>query len=552
MPYQRFARFALCLMLSLLASSPRALMAAEPTAGGPRVALVVGNGAYRSAPLVNPAGDARAVAERLRQAGFAVTLVLDVGRRELHEVIRRFGDSLLRDSRTVGVFYYAGHGVQLNWRNFMLPVDVRIRNHADIAGQGVDLGLLLEALGRARNALNLVILDACRNNPFGSDFRVDDRGLSQLDAPPGTLLAYATAPGNTADDGEGEHGLYTGRLLHEMAVPGAAVEDVFKRVRLAVRRASQGAQIPWESTSLEGDFSFLSENRRDVDREQKEFEADLAAWNSLREATMPEPLETFIRQRPSGKFAELAQHRLDLVLRRKGEKPVYASVAPALAREACVPGAGSAPFAASYPGAALPFRPGERYRYRSLDLLTQQETQRSEDTVLRIAGDEVFFNDGSKVTDLFGNSVQAPDGTRWTPYQFFINDYALGKRWSAQFIVTQPDGSKMSIRFDLRVAARERITLPAGTFDAYRIEARGLNLAGGTELERRAWVAPERMRGVLASESLVRKAGAVVSGERSELVEYRAAAGSAAAAGDAPPGADEKKDGAGWRPASAY
>ncbi|HMW81458.1 MAG TPA: caspase family protein, partial [Accumulibacter sp.] len=111
MPYQRFARFALCLMLSLLASSPRALMAAEPTAGGPRVALVVGNGAYRSAPLVNPAGDARAVAERLRQAGFAVTLVLDVGRRELHEVIRRFGDSLLRDSRTVGVFYYAGHGV---------------------------------------------------------------------------------------------------------------------------------------------------------------------------------------------------------------------------------------------------------------------------------------------------------------------------------------------------------------------------------------------------------------------------------------------------------
>ncbi len=551
MSCHRFSRFALCLILSLLVVPARALMAAEPAAGGPRVALVVGNGAYRSAPLVNPAGDARAVAERLRQAGFGVTLVLDVGRRDMHEAIRKFGDALLRDSRTVGVFYYAGHGVQLNWRNFMLPVDVRIRNQADIAGQGVDLGLLLEVLGRARNALNLVILDACRNNPLGSDFRVDDRGLSQLDAPPGTLLAYATAPGNTADDGEGEHGLYTGRLLQEMAVPGAAVEDVFKRVRLAVRRASQGAQIPWESTSLEGDFSFLGETRRELNREQKEFEADLAAWSKLREATTPEPLEAFIRQRPSGKFAELAQHRLDFVLRRKGEKPVQASVSPALAREACVPGVVSGSSAASYPGAALPFRPGERYRYRSLDLLTQQETQQIDDTVLRIAGDEVFFNDGSKVTDLFGNSVQAPDGTRWTPYQFFINDYALGKRWSAQFIVTQPDGSKVNVRFDLRVAARERITLPAGTFDAYRIEARGLNLAGGAELERRAWVAPERMRGVLALESLVRKGGTVVGGERTELVEYRAGAGGAATGG-ALPGADGRKDEAGWRPASAY
>ena len=119
-------------------------------------------------------------------------------------------------------------------------------------------------------------LDACRNNPFGEDFRVDDKGLSQLDAPTGTLLAFATAPGNTAEDGIGSHGLYTDNLLKEMQTTGAAVEDVFKRVRLSVRRGSQGGQIPWESTSLEADFSFLpGQTRRDA---AKEFEADLNAW----------------------------------------------------------------------------------------------------------------------------------------------------------------------------------------------------------------------------------------------------------------------------------
>ncbi|WP_300449742.1 caspase family protein [Accumulibacter sp.] len=535
-PIHRVIALGACLTLL-----PPCALAAPPEPVSGRIALVVGNGAYSAAPLVNPAGDARAVAARLREAGFRVDLKIDAPRRELQEAIRGFGDALARDNRAVGVFYYAGHGVQLNWRNFMLPVDARIQRPADIAAQGVDVGLLLESLGRARNPLNLVILDACRNNPFGRDFRTDDRGLSQLDAPPGTLLAYATAPGNTADDGEGEHGLYTENLLKEMKVPGAPVEDVFKRVRLAVRRASAGAQIPWESTSLEGDFAFVGASVRDLSREQKEFEADLAAWNTLREASTPEPLEAFIRQRPSGKFAELAQHRLDLVLRQRGEKPVQAAPPPPLGPEMCV--AAGEGRTASYSGQALPFRPGERYAYRHIDLLRQTETARSRDTVLRIVGDEVHY-DGGKVTDLFGNQVRAPDGTRWTPYQFFINDYALGKRWPAQFIVSQPDGRQVSIRFELRVAARERITLPAGTFDSYRIEARGVDLASGAQLERTAWVAPERLRGFLAMENTVRKGGTLLSGERIELTEY--AAGAAPAATPAVPG--QPPPAGGWRP----
>ncbi len=485
----------------------------------PRHALVIGNSQYLNGPLVNPKNDAQAIAEHLRQAGFSVTLKLDAGRRELQEAIHNYGAVLNRD-KGVGVFYYAGHGVQLNWRNFLLPVDAKIRSKGDIQSEAIDLGLLLDALTRARNALNLIILDACRNNPFGPDFRTDEPGLSQLDAPPGTFLAYATAPGNTAEDGEGSHGLYTDRLLQEMLVPGAAVEDVFKRVRLAVRKTSQGEQIPWESTSLEADFSFLpGQSTRDS---AKEFESDLASWQKLRSGGLPEQLEAFIRQRPNGKFAELAQFHLDRLLAAKGEKPVKPRSNPS---EICTPDKPgiAAPYAAPYPapyaGLTQAYEVGERYSYRHLDLLSHTEKVRSVATVTRIDGDEVHFSDG-QVSDPFGNNVRAPDGRRWTPYQFFIADYQLGKRWPAQFIVTLADGRQVNNEFQLRVASRERITLAAGTFDAFRIEVRGTNLSNGDVLERTAWVAPEQMRGFLAIETIIKRNGKLIEGKRTELVEH--------------------------------
>lgn len=503
----RFFLLAPAMALAPLAWPVVSLAAEVPLDKLPRHALVIGNSRYPVAELINPRNDAMAIAERLRLAGFSVALKLDVGRIDMQDAIRDFGRHLARD-KGVGVFYYAGHGVQLNWRNFLLPVDAKIRGRADVQPESVDLGILLDALGRARNPLNLIILDACRNNPFGSDFRVDDKGLSMLDAPPGTLLAYATAPGNTAEDGEGTHGLYTGRLLKEMQQPGAAVEDVFKRVRLAVRRDSQGAQIPWESTSLEADFAFLpARSRPDAG---KEFAADLAAWQQLRQAATIEQLEAFIRQRPSGKFAELALFQLTQLLAAKGEQPVRPRVA---AGEAC-----SLPQPV-YAGAGQPFRIGESYTYRSLNLLTHAETRRFTQQVAQIERDEVAFDDGKTVVDLFGNNVRAPDGRRWTPYQFFIDEYQVGKRWPAQFIVSQADGKENTVGFELRVAARERITLPAGTFDAFRIEARGQDSNGNT-LERSAWVAPERMRGFLAMEQLTRRDGKLIEGERIELQAY--------------------------------
>ncbi len=494
-------------------------MIAETQAAGadqpnpPRHALVIGNSRYPVGALINPGNDATAVAERLRRAGFSVTLKLDTGRRELREAMRDFSEILGRN-KGVGVFYFAGHGVQLNWRNFLVPVDAKIRRKADVQAEAVDLGLLLDGLERARNAMNIVILDACRNNPFGPDFRVDDRGLTQIDAPTGTLLAYATAPGNTAEDGDGSHGLYTENLLKEMQTVGAPVEDVFKRVRLSVRRGSQGNQIPWESTSLETDFSFLpGKAGRDT---AEEFNADLAAWQQLRAADSPDRLEAFIRQRPSGKFAEMAQFRLDQLLAAKGEKPVRPRTGTT---ESCLPGATTA--AASYTGPSVPYKVGERYAYQRTNLLTHADAGRFDNTVAKVMGDEVWFDDGNTVTDLFGNNVRAPDGRRWTPYQFFIAEYQVGKRWPAQFLVTQADGKQSNISFELRVAGRERITLPAGTFDTFRIEARGTNQTTGELLERTAWVAPDKMRGFLAMESVARQGSRIVDGERTELIGYR-------------------------------
>jgi len=222
----------------------------------PKEALVIGNSRYAGSPLDNPANDARAIGEALKRSQFDVTVKLDAKRDEMMQAVRTYTEALAR-RQAVGVFFYAGHGLQLAWRNYMMPVDAQLHEANEIPTQCVELGDLLTGITKARNPLNLIILDACRDNPFGSLAGVDQKGLSQMDAPLSTLLAYATAPGNVASDGSGNNGLYTENLLKEIRVPAAKVEDVFKRVRLQVRRRTNGQQIPWESTSLEEDFYFV-------------------------------------------------------------------------------------------------------------------------------------------------------------------------------------------------------------------------------------------------------------------------------------------------------
>ena len=308
----------------LLLALPRWGRAQSALLAQPKVALVLGNSKYKEAPLRNPANDARAIGEALKAMGFAVTVKLDAGRSEMAAATQAYVQELAK-KKAVGLFYYAGHGIQLAWRNYMLPVDAEIDTLADIQKQAVEVNSVLEGIKKAGNALNVIILDACRDNPFGSLKGADQKGLSQMDAPPSTLLAYATSPGNVASDGTGEHGLYTEQLLREMKVPDAKVEDVFKRVRLGVRRKTNGAQIPWESTSLEEDFYFLPPahlKKLSEEEKEKQFNEELAFWEKVKEAKEPGPLEEYLRRYPSGEFSELAQLQLDPVLSRQGEKRI--------------------------------------------------------------------------------------------------------------------------------------------------------------------------------------------------------------------------------------
>jgi uncharacterized caspase-like protein len=232
-----------------------------------RLALVIGNGDYRFSPLKNPVNDARAMAEALRAMGFTVEYQENARKRAMIDAIRRF--VLKSDAFDVRLFYYAGHGVQLNGRNYLVPVDADVQVEDDIATRCADAGEMLERLGRINTGMNLVILDACRNNPFadGAAAMVDGRrlrfrgaaaaGLAPLDAPSGSLVAFSTAPGAVAIDGvNATHSLYTKHLLQHIGTPGLAVEQVFKRVRIAVTQESRRQQVPWEASSLMCDFYF--------------------------------------------------------------------------------------------------------------------------------------------------------------------------------------------------------------------------------------------------------------------------------------------------------
>ncbi len=227
--------------------------------GERRIALVIGNSDYLHGPLTNPVNDARSMARVLRNAGFEVILGENLSNKtEMKRLIRDFGFKLAKGG--VGLFYYAGHGLQVEGFNFLVPVNAVINNEAEVEYEAVDAGFVIAQMEAAQNRLNIVILDACRNNPYARSFRSSKQGLSGMNAPTGTLIAYATAPGSVAIDGSGVNGLYTQELLAQINKPDLQIEDVFKNVRAQVVAKSNGLQTPWESSSLIGDFYFYPEN----------------------------------------------------------------------------------------------------------------------------------------------------------------------------------------------------------------------------------------------------------------------------------------------------
>jgi len=236
---------------------PGATVTASP-ANERRIALVIGNSDYETGPLSNPARDADLMAQTLRDVGFEVIARTDADQLEMKRAIQAFGDRLNEAGQDgVGLFYYAGHGVQAGGRNYLVPVGARIQRESDMEIEGVAADWVLAQMEYARNRLNLVVLDACRNNPFARSFRSGASGLARMDAPSGTLIAYSTAPGAVATDGTGRNSPYTAALATAMGRPGLAVERVFKQVRIQVMEQTDGQQTPWEASSLTGEFAFV-------------------------------------------------------------------------------------------------------------------------------------------------------------------------------------------------------------------------------------------------------------------------------------------------------
>ncbi len=294
--------------------------------GESRVALVIGNAAYRNArKLDNPVNDARAMARALRECSFDVLGpngegYTNLDQRGMRAAIKEFGQKL-QANPGVGLFYFAGHGVEANDTNYLIPVEAAPNDETDLKYEGFDIKDVLDQF--VGNRLNIVILDACRDNPFARSFkrtRGGGEGLKQVEAPTGTLIAYATAPHQTASDGTGVNGLYTEQLLEAIRVKGLTIEQVFKRVRVKVQERSKGTQIPWENSSLNGDFYFIPESRdsaatgvntnpgpvKPVDSGAVEREA----WETVKNSADLEDFREFLRNFPNGIYSGTARVKL--------------------------------------------------------------------------------------------------------------------------------------------------------------------------------------------------------------------------------------------------
>jgi len=488
------------------------LALADTSNDAPRQALVIGNNRYAKAPLYNPVNDATDIANALKELGFACQLLTDASLESMKAAVQSYGEKLSR-LKAVGIFYYAGHGVQLGWRNYLVPVDASLTSLDDIPRQTLELNILLQALKKAVNPMNVIILDACRDNPFGAALPVEQKGLSQFDAPLGSLLSYATAPGNTASDGSGANGLFTENLLREMRVPGAKLEDVFKRVRLQVRLQSKGQQIPWESTSLEEDFYFSSGARfgKESDAQRSvQFAQEASEWEAIQNANTPEPFSAYLTRYPNGKFSQLAQVHLDLLLKKNGEKRVETVSATGNPNTA-----GSANAAGSY-------TVGDWYSFELRDAISGALQRSFREVVSEVADTEIIFNNGSLILDLIGNETKSENPRFLSPAQLFPAEYAIGAKWSTQFSWRKGSGETSVMSLDFKVVGREAFRTPAGEFNAFKVMGSGW-VSGGSFWTVNYWIDPGKCLRPVQFEMFSRGNGgkrSSVAADRTTLVRF--------------------------------
>lgn len=450
---------------TLLAAGASLPWWAQAQAGAPRVALVIGNAAYATSPLRNPVNDARAMSARLTALGFDVHTLLDAKKAQMDEAVAALRQRLVAKgapNEGVGLLYYAGHGLQIDFRNFLLAVDAAPRSQRDVPAQGLDVQQALDAFRAAGSRINVVVLDACRDNPFASA-AATSAGLAPMDAPPNTYFAYATAPGNVAEDGEaGGNGLYTGFLLKEIGQPGARIEDVFKRVRLHVRRASQGRQIPWESSSLEDDFVFASSQpvARPVVPVQPTFAQEQAEWKPIAGSARAEDFFDYMQRHPNGAFAEICEARIQQL------QPARVVAQPARDEPA-------------QDLSAPRFRVGDEFEFADLDggpggrVLARRGLR-----VAAVDAGRVDFGaiGGGSTPELqltpFGALLRDAEGSYEPPWVLApALELRLGARWRGRTLRRRGFG-RDELDYDGLVAAREPVTVGGRVFPCFRLDIR--------------------------------------------------------------------------------
>ena len=322
-------------MSALLSAAALALLllSAAPASAGQRVALVIGNGTYAHAPsLANPLNDAADIGGALERLGFKVTRIENAGYSELRRGLQQF--SLAASASEMAAVFYAGHGIEVDRRNFLVPIDARLLSDADVEFETVPLDLLMRAVERTRG-LRLIILDACRDNPFAAAMqrsgatRSIGRGLARVEPSGEILVAYAAKEGTVAADGEGRNSPYTAALLAYLEEPGLRVDLMFRKVRDAVLASTGGRQEPFVYSSLSGKDTYLAalpepaktttvskpgdDELVPEDLAKKQgptTQAELLFWESVKDSQHAADIEAYLAQYPSGTYATLAQNRL--------------------------------------------------------------------------------------------------------------------------------------------------------------------------------------------------------------------------------------------------
>ena len=269
--------------------------------------MVVGNGNYANVtPLANPVSDARLMSDTLRKVGFEVVTITDASQDSMKRGIADFGRMLrAAGPDTTALFYYAGHAVQSFGNNYLLPVDANISDQADLDLDGVEADWIIRQLYSARVRTNIVILDACRNNPFSNVAGLNEGGLAEMNAPTGSFIALATAPGQVALDGTGSNSPYTRALSDEILAPTQPIEQLFKSVRVRVLEETDNRQTPWESSSLTTDFNF-----REAPAQTEISQAELNFWNTVKDSGDKSQIELFVRLYPNSTYRFDAEERV--------------------------------------------------------------------------------------------------------------------------------------------------------------------------------------------------------------------------------------------------